>query len=167
MKRKTLFALAMVGFLCVGCAAGLYAGGQKQSDTETSAAAEPVELSIWGWTRAWLLEPAVENYKKMHPNIDFEITIIPFGDLWKKLAVALPSGQGPDMFWEYTEQIGPHATAGLLAEMPKDLFPQSFIDQIQTPDVYGLIEGKWYTLPWAAQNSVMFYNKKFWAEAAV
>ena len=65
-----------------------------------SQAARQVNLSFWsGYPE---MEPVfnkiAEDYQKLHPNVNIEVSTYKLRDVERKLAVSVPTGTGPDIF---------------------------------------------------------------------
>lgn len=160
-KLALLARIGLISVLLVAPIGVAFGIGQSESPDES----QEITLQIWGWGNPLRIDPAVEAYAEIAPDVNFEVSVFPFGDYWTKLAAAVPAGTGPDLFLIHTRFTHEYASAGLLSEMPEDLFPQSFVDQFKNPDMYGYVGGKRYLLPWAEQNGVLFYNKEMAADA--
>ena len=66
-----------------------------------SAAADPVKLTwwhLWGGSRTELIDKLVAEYKKIHPEVEFEITFTPPNELNNKIMQAAGTGTLPDIF---------------------------------------------------------------------
>ncbi len=76
---------------------GVYATGQQ----EKPAKAEKVTLQMWddysGKTRDPIVKAAIEQFKKIHPNVEIQRTVRPLKDLTSMIIPALSAKKGPDM----------------------------------------------------------------------
>ncbi len=89
------------------------------------------EIVIWhGWgtdsTEAEILDEIISKFQEMYPYVTVDQVSVPFNDLKNKLTMAIPQGQGPDLF------IGPHDWVGELADYYKVIEPiDKYIDPLK------------------------------------
>ncbi|HKZ93207.1 MAG TPA: extracellular solute-binding protein [Candidatus Bathyarchaeia archaeon] len=101
----------------------------------------------------------ITAFNKEYPNITVRFVWKP--NLKETLKVAIPAGQGPDLFTWAHDWTGEFAAANLT--LPID----NYVDQA-TKDLYfpaalsaGMYKGKLYALPIAAEAISLIYNKAF------
>lgn len=62
---------------------------------------ESVSINLWGFANnrdEWMHDLVDELWSDMHPNVDVELSLTPYSDLWPKLQAAFVAGAGiPDM----------------------------------------------------------------------
>lgn len=58
-------------------------------------------LEYWIWDNNQLpaVEQIVEAFEARYPNINVNVSVVPWGDYWERTLVALMAGSGPDVFW--------------------------------------------------------------------
>ncbi len=89
------------------------------------------EIVIWhGWgtdsTEAEILDEIISKFQDMYPYVTVDQVSVPFNDLKNKLTMAIPQGQGPDLF------IGPHDWIGELADYYKVIEPvDKYLDPLK------------------------------------
>lgn len=102
--------------------------------TGTSALAqEPVKITVWMHNhqpRVPLDEANIARFEAENPDVDVELVIIENAEFDTRLNTGLASGQGPDVFNQWTAYIGQFYQSGLLA--PVDPKPLGFdsIDEV-------------------------------------
>ncbi|CAB49101.1 extracellular solute-binding protein [Pyrococcus abyssi] len=115
---------------------------------------QPNELQVF--------QSLAEEYMAMCPDVEIVFEQKP--DLENALKVAIPAGQGPDLFIWAHDWIGKFAEAGLLE--PIDEYITDDLLQKFAPMAREAIEykGHYYALPFAAETVAMIYNKKIVSE---
>ncbi|MBO0778238.1 MAG: extracellular solute-binding protein [Ktedonobacteraceae bacterium] len=108
------------------------------------------------------------QYKKSHPNVKINITILENDAFKSKLATVMQSGNPPDLFQSWGGGVlFQYAKAGLVQDITADLQGQwgdSF--NKSALDVYGN-DGKYYGVPWDMGAVGIWYNKKLFAKAKI
>ncbi|NOZ92173.1 MAG: extracellular solute-binding protein [Dictyoglomi bacterium] len=124
------------------------------------------EIVIWhGWgtdsTEAEILDEIIDRFQEMYPYVTVDQVSVPFNDLKNKLTMAIPQGQGPDLF------IGPHDWVGELADYYKVIEPiDKYIDPLKLrayfvpvtlqADTY---KGHLWALPESFESVALIVNK--------
>lgn len=108
---KLVAALSLVALLGAGC------GGPS---TAQVAASKPVKLVIWRVFDAEdSLQPIMQAYQKIHPNISFEYRELRSNEFKNELLRALAEGTGPDIFSLNNAWVGEYQS--LIAPLPSSL----------------------------------------------
>ncbi|NTY02461.1 extracellular solute-binding protein [Deinococcus sp. JMULE3] len=142
----------------------------------TPASAE--KLTIWvvgDETTPKILQPAVDLYKKDHPNVTFEVRAVPGDQAFTKYLAALASRSGPDIitgYLSYGIEIG--KKGGLLNLQEK--YP-ALVSSVRKTANKGIldsitsVDGNVYALPYDLTVQLMYYRKdlvktppRTWAE---
>lgn len=114
MKIKKLTAIAGIVVLISGILAGCGNSAQPEDDTAVQNAetvkeagdGTEVTLTIWSYTDQ-LLTPVIEEYKKDHPNVNFEVTYVTGSEIYQKIVASLATGQElPDLIAHEATQRG-------------------------------------------------------------
>ncbi len=165
MKRTMLkIALAAALFLVAGALS--FAGG----DAEATRSKSPVKLSLWNSSQTmvdWYNETVIPQFKKTYPEVEsVDILYMPIQDFVKKLAVALPSGDVPDVIEIEDSWATPYVTAGYFDPNTDEL--NNLVNKMQ-PAFKGCLtyEGKMWGVPVAPFHEIMFYNKDMMAAAGI
>ena len=156
-----------VVLLVIGSLAA-FGGGAKESDTK--AAGEVKTLSIWSILAEEAFAPVADEYKKTHPNIEFEFLQIPWSNAgWaQKCMTGLLSGQLPDI--AHTVQAAAEWSAPVRG-VYRSLNPFLEADGMPAPTEpvpimrVSTLEGQVYGLPLTWDYSLIYYNKKMFSEA--
>lgn len=171
--KKTVTSLSLVllfALLIAGCSGGTENGSGKSDSSAKKAGGE--ELSIWATNiNVPLLEKAVEEYQKDHPDFKLSVEEMNNDDIRSKVTTGLQAGgQGlPDGALLVDDGITGYVTnfksefaniSSLGFSDYKDDFPQYKLDSIS-------YEGDIYAIPFDAGPVGVFYRADLFEEAGV
>ena len=154
--KKVLSVVFLVSFLVVSLTSFAYA--------------QETTLTWWAWGTGHFLgaEPDIEKYTKLHPDIKFETTIVPWGDYWKKLLAGIAAGRSPvDIITFHNSQAGRFLE--YLEPLPEDLFPLSRMRKVffAIDEAYLMPDGKLHWTPGGTSAPLIFYDSEMWQEAGL
>ena len=161
MRKKLLFLLLIVAIMVTP----LFAGGDSEK-----AGSKEVKLTLWNSSQTmveWYDEVVTPAFKEMYPEVtDVEVLYLPIQDFVKKLAVALPSGDVPDIMEIEDSWATPYLTAGYFDPNTPEL--NRILDQMR-PELKNSVtyKGKTYGVPVAPFHELFFYNLDMMAEAGI
>lgn len=160
-KMKKWAALSMTSLMAVSMLAGCggSSSGEKK-DGETSSG----KTEIVVWTRdstVAAVKSAAEKYNKQSENVEVKVVEQPALQMADQLSLALSSDEAPDIVSLDCTKVPYFASIGAFADISdkyealdyKDTFSEGMIKS-------GQLEGKTYALPFAADVSVLLYNKE-------
>jgi len=174
-KLMILVSLLTVFALTFGGCAPVQTGGAAAPSGEQAAA--PVTVKLWMHNhppRLPLDEAILAQFQKDNPNIKVESTVIPDQEWDTKLATALASGSGPDLFNQATFAIGEFQKQGILA--PIDAKAAGYADQAAVYNAYesgnALLAGATfddmlYGLPTELSAYACYTNDDLWKAAGL
>lgn len=158
-KKFRIFAvIALVFGLGAGCT------GSKSGTT----------LKCMGWgdvEESKILQAAIAEFKKAHPDVDVELLRVPYNDYITKVLTQFSGGNAPDVMAVNAEQMVAFSTRGILVDLNpyvqkdtslslKDFYPEAL-------DHY-TVDGQLEALPRdIAPVAVMYYNKKKFDDAGL
>ena len=153
MIKSSMKAAAMVACLVLSAACG------------SAASADDVTLTVWSHeadepAKVALREQAARNLEASHPGVHVKITWYEKDGLNAALRTALPSGQGPDVFYVEPDQVE-YITNGLIVPLDSLVNWSNVYDwarQVWTHD------GKTWALPEEAYTNELYYNKDLLAK---
>lgn len=156
----------MINWFIYALLALLFCGGPAHADTATTG-----KLSIWlGYpetVEAFKLGEA--EFKKQYPNVQVEILTFELREFEAKLAIAVPTGAGPDilalhdfLFQRYYEGA---AYDDLPADITATVNDAKIIDAVFKDVVTR--GGKVWGLPWWTGRSALYYNLDHFKEAGI
>lgn len=165
---KKFLAVLMVTVLIFS----LTACGNKDNKTQGEGGEVDGELSgtivIWSWdVAAKALEEAAEEFKSIHPNVDFQIEDLGNDQVYDKLTTRLASNTGlPDVVTIEGERVATFVSK----------FPDGFVDMTDmiNPDEFlpvkiaeCKVNDKIMGFPWDAAPCGIFYREDLFEEAGV
>ena len=172
MKRKSLWALLVVAALALAGCSSSSNDAASTASPETSAAAEPVTVTLWhnlGDTQnAEATKALTDAYTAAHPNVTFDLVSQPGDNYFSLLQAAAVSKSGPDLvlMWtglfalKYKEYLT--NLKGLVAD--DALASQGSLEW--SSDNFDLANGP-YVVPLDRQFYIGFYNKAAFEKAGV
>ncbi len=170
MKKPLLRAFAAatiigLGASLAGCAGS--SGGASSDSVRADAeySGPKVEITFWnGWTggAAPVLVPElIKEFNASHPDIKVTGNAIEWGDIAKKMPLAIKSGKGPDVAVLHGDDVATYAAQGLLLKAddvvealgyaPAD-FPEGLMDS-------GNFSDSQYGVPWSVTPLGLYVNK--------
>ena len=178
MKRSIPAAVglaAAVSLVLTACSGG-NGGGTPSSEAptggtttaaETSAAAEPVELTLSGWSLKTTPEfqTLADAFHAKNPNVTVTLKEYDASNYNTLVTADLAAGVGPDIVTQKEVKYVPVFQAGGQLLDVTDL--QSQVD----PAISGMksyqVDGKQFALPYRNDSWVLFYNKDLFDKAKV
>lgn len=123
----------------------------------------------WDGANGQVLQGLIERYQKEHPGVTIEAVFVPGGELLTKLQTAITAKQTPSMAISDLVAMPLLTQSGALLPLD-DFIRQSNLnlaDYFPGPLVYGLYQGKRYSLPVSASNLGLFWNKNLFRAAGL
>lgn len=135
----------------------------------SSAVAAPKTLKVWiGYPEcAAVFKMAADDYMEEHPGAKVEVSTFELRDLDKKIAIALPSGSGPDIFEASDLTVHPYIGPGFVQPAPtkvKKWIQQNWNSAFYTPF---MDNGEIYSVPWVQGFQVLYCNLDHYKEAGI
>lgn len=150
----------LMGLIFAGVLPGLKGTSGPVSVTGT--------LAMWGLDRAEAIEPAIQNFKTLYPNVT--VTYRGFTDAAEyvqTLLDTLAAGRGPDIFsidnravLRESGKLSPAPAASFSVARLRELFPK-VVEQDFAP------QGAIYGLPLSIDTLALFYNRDLFDKAGV
>ncbi len=154
MKRFSFLAVVLVVLCMIGIA--------------PLAAQDAVTLQMWSRdsNQAFLRE-LVDMWNSSHTN-QIELTIIPAADFVTRVGVASAGGEAPDLLPIDLIYVPAFARAGNLAEIGDFIDALPYADQLSPSHIrLGEYDGGRYAVPFAAEGSILLYNKDLFEQAGL
>jgi multiple sugar transport system substrate-binding protein len=154
MKRFSILAVVLLALLAISVA--------------PLAAQDPVTLQMWSRdSNQDFLRELVDMWNSTHTN-QIELTIIPAADFVTRVGVASAAGEAPDLLPIDLIYVPAFARAGNLAEIGEFIDSLPYADQLSPSHIrLGEYEGGRYAVPFAAEGSVLLYNKGLFEQAGL
>ena len=133
-----------------------------------AAAAEPQTIVFLTVHSQDQLQPLLDGFKKIHPEITVEYEQVPFVDLQNILLQRLGSkSKSPDVFYMDPTNIPAFSDRGLLEPMPDSYIAEAATLMSHAAATGSMYGGKMMTMPVWGSAQILFYNKKLLAAAGV
>jgi len=133
----------------------------------TGQAHAQVILQLWHSYRAeerCALEKTLTQFNTNHADIRVDSLFVTYDAYMDKLNLAIPRGNGPDLFIGPHDRVGDWAESGLISPVDEYLSPGTlarFFKKTVDPLSY---KGKTFGLPTSFKSAALFYNKALVAE---
>ena len=139
--------------------------------TSAATAQEQVTIEYWQYffeARVTAMDQLIENFEAANPNITVEMTHFPYADYRTRTAVAVPSGEGPDIVQLFYGWLNDYIDAGLIQPLPVETFSPEMVEAEFFPMVQAMErDGEYFALPTAVRSLAMFYNERILEAAGV
>ncbi|GGJ53634.1 sugar ABC transporter substrate-binding protein [Deinococcus roseus] len=125
-----------------------------------STAFAETTLTFWhpmGGNDEVVLKKLTADYTRAHPDIKINLLFVPFAELQKKVSLAIPAGQGPDMFLGVHDGIGINSSSNLV--LPVDSYIKKSDYLASTIDAVSF-KGKLWGFPQSYETTTLIYNPK-------
>ena len=132
------------------------------------AAQDAVTLQMWSRdSNQDFLRELVDMWNGSHTN-QIELTIIPAADFVTRVGVASAGGEAPDLLPIDLIYVPAFAKAGNLTEIGDFIDSLPYADQLSPSHMrLGEYDGGRYAVPFAAEGSVLLYNKGLFEQAGL
>lgn len=125
------------------------------------------EIVLWDWSfepRNKWMEKYIAEWEAMHPGVTIKYEVMPEGDVGSKLSTAAVAGTGPDFSVLNEEWRVEYQRNGLLAPLPKDIFPQEWRDLLTSTPTLTAEDGELYVTSLGAMGAVIYYDKSLFEQ---
>jgi maltose-binding protein MalE len=185
LTNRALAFLLILSFLAVGlvgCQAQTPTASPTQPISPTTVISQPptdipvpptpthvpVKLTVWITTRvgqsaADAAKVAIEEWATMTGN-QVEVTENEFFELMGKLPVAIPAGEGPDVFMLTNDYVGTFSQGGLLSSIDNALTPEEYAKYTKSAVSAFSLGGHLWGIPVTADINALVYNKALVSE---
>ncbi|HRW05607.1 MAG TPA: extracellular solute-binding protein [Caldilineaceae bacterium] len=162
----TLLVSALLVTACPAAAPVAETGAQPAADgaeaSDAGMSDEAVTISIWhGWAGEYYanIEQVFQEYMDAHPNVTIELSKP--DNLGEAAKVAIPAGEGPDIFAWANDSIGDQALSGNIVPLNDLGIDQEFLENTYEPAaVNGVVwQGQIWGLPESQEGIALVYNK--------
>jgi multiple sugar transport system substrate-binding protein len=103
----------------------------------------------------------VQGFTKANPNVKVDVQPIPWEQAKDKMAIAVASGQGPDVIQVGLSLLPEFASAGALLDLSKQIgkYPALAPGNFTTGGAQSMkVNGKTYSVPWISDTRALFYR---------
>jgi multiple sugar transport system substrate-binding protein len=169
MDRRTFLAGGLAGgaaLALAGCSGALPTINSAKSGFGKTATGT-VEVWCRAATQAGLTA-AVSGFNQSHPNLKVQLTPIPDGQYVTKLATAIRGGEPPDVVDMDDINSMLFIFRDVFADLTTAVKGLDYFDKLSTGHLH-LLEhgGKYYGLPYLADNSMLYCNAELFEKAGL
>jgi arabinogalactan oligomer/maltooligosaccharide transport system substrate-binding protein len=162
MKKNLWLALNLLVAAAFALAACQPAATPTAAPQPTEAEMGPVTIQVWhGWRGDYLntIQEVFNEYTAMHPNVTIELSNP--DNLRDAATVAIPAGEGPDIFAWANDVIGEQALAGNIVALNDHGVDMAFLESVYEPAaVAGVVwQDRIWGLPETQEGIALVYNK--------
>jgi maltose/maltodextrin transport system substrate-binding protein/arabinogalactan oligomer/maltooligosaccharide transport system substrate-binding protein len=130
-----------------------------EEPTEAAEEAAPVEtsatLTIWADERRIpVLETLVDEFAQT-AGVEVVLEQVGINDMREQTRIAIPAGEGPDIFLTAHDQIGEYVESGLIAPINIGAKEDQFLGSALNAFTYN---GQLYGMPYASENVALYRN---------
>jgi len=133
----------------------------EEAVEEVEEAAEEAPMETTATLRIWADEnriPVLESLKdEVAETIGVELILeqVALGDMAEQVRIAIPAGEGPDIFIAPHDQIGSFIDGGLISPIDLGAKADSFVPSTLTAFTYN---SELYGMPYSSENVAFFRN---------
>ena len=168
--KRALCVFTAAALVLVGCGrddgdddaatdeSGSEVAGDESSGEATPAPDGPVEGSITVWamgTEGENLGVLAEDFMAEYPDVQVEVTAVPWDAAHDRLVNAIAGGQVPDVSLVGTTWMGEFATLGGLDETPDSIDSEAFFEGAWDTTI---VDGVSYGVPWYVETRLVYYR---------
>jgi N,N'-diacetylchitobiose transport system substrate-binding protein len=175
MKLNKLAALGLVGAVVLaacGSTSKDSTGGTTKETPASPASTTNQGATIRLWlngadTKQELVDYAIAEFKKQHPNVDVKFERQQWTGIVEKLTTALSSNDSPDVVELGNTQAQAFEAAGALEDLTAKKAEVGGDDLLQSLVEAGTYDGKFYGVPYYAGARVVVYRKDLLQQAGL
>lgn len=169
MKLKRFAALCTVALLLLAAC-----GGDDKETSEASSATAASEES--GTIRLWLngndtpddlVNYAVAEFKKLHPNVDVKFERQQWTGIVEKLTTSLSSNDSPDLVELGNTQAQAFEAGGALRDLSDKQEELGGDDLLQSLVEAGTYDGKFYAAPYYGGARIVIYRMELFQKSGL
>lgn len=163
-KRSTLIAAgaAAIVIAIAGVVTALTVSGQGPADQTT------VTVRLWDDQVAKAYEKSFAEFEKDNPDVNVELTVIPWDDYWEKLRTDIAGKSVDDVFWVDGGNYPVYADAGALVDVNKTLGADAAAAWAPSVVEQYTRDGVLWGVPQLADPGIaVYYNAELLADAGL
>ena len=163
-KRSTVLAAgaATIVIVIAGVVTALTVSGQGPADQTT------VTVRLWDDQVARAYEKSFAEFEKDNPDVNVELTVIPWDDYWEKLRTDVAGQSVDDVFWVDGGNYPVFADAGALVDIDKTLGADAAAGWAPSVVEQYTRDGVLWGVPQLADPGIaVYYNAELLADAGL
>lgn len=104
------------------------------------------------------MRKCVEVFQKNNPAVKVDLELVPFDQYFQKIAIALSSGSGVDVFDVDSPLVTSYAVQDALLPLDEYIDKSDWQDFVQVERTTGTVQGKIMSVPWSSSEQGLYYN---------
>jgi multiple sugar transport system substrate-binding protein len=176
MKRRKwsiLMGIVLVAsLLLVSCSQAASAPADAEVDTAGESSAEKASIRVmtfFAYDNPEVEEGVVAAFEEAYPNIDVQLDLVSYNDIFTKLKADIAAGTPPDVISMNYENLRQFASLGAIESLEDYVAADEYDMSIYFENTVAMhtLDGTLYGLPATFSDVVLFYNKTMFDEAGV
>ncbi len=110
---------------------------------------------------------AIEVFQQANPNVKVDLELVPFDQYFQKVAIALTSGSGVDVFDVDSPLVASYVAQEALLPLDEYIDKNDWADVVEVERATATVGGKIYSLPWSSSSQGLYYNVDMLHEAGI
>ncbi len=110
---------------------------------------------------------AVEVFQKNNPNAKVDLELVPLDQYFQKIAIALSSGSGVDVFDVDSPLVTSYAVQDALLPLDDYVDKSDWQDFVQVERTTATVQGKIMSVPWSSSEQGLYYNTEMLSAAGI
>jgi len=164
--RVSVAALAVTTLALTACGRSDDTGTGQPESTPISGGPATGTVTVWAMgTEGEALGDFVQEFTAQNPDVDVQVTAVPWDAAHDKIATAIAAGEVPDVSMIGTTWMGEFAATGALDATPDGVVdPEAFFPGAWDSTQVG---GTSYGVPWYVETRLLYVNTALAEQAGV
>ncbi|HYM90463.1 MAG TPA: sugar ABC transporter substrate-binding protein [bacterium] len=104
------------------------------------------------------MRKTVEVFGRNNPNVKVDLELVPFDQYFQKVAIALSSGSGIDVFDVDSPLVTSYAVQDALLPLDEYIDKNDWLDFVGVERRTATVQGKIMSVPWSSSEQGLYYN---------
>jgi len=113
------------------------------------------------------MRKTVEVFQRNNPNAKVDLELVPFDQYFQKIAIALSSGSGVDVFDVDSPLVTSYAVQDALLPLDEYIDKKEWQDFVPVERTTATVQGKITSVPWSSSEQGLYYNVEMLAAAGI
>jgi fructooligosaccharide transport system substrate-binding protein len=113
------------------------------------------------------VDQLIEGFERSHPNIEVDMQLVPYTQIFQTLEIRLAAGETPDVYLVDGPLTPSYAARGFLLPLDSYFTPQELEGWFNASVETGKYQDKLYSIPYATSSAALYYNKDIFKEYGV
>jgi multiple sugar transport system substrate-binding protein len=169
MLCSLLLVLALLLGACTAAPTGTTAPAAAGDTAASSAPAKVRVMTFFAYDNPEVEEAVVAAFEAAHPEVDVELELTSYNDIFTKYQTQVAGGTAPDVISMNFENLRSFATKGAVEPLTDYIARDSFDTSIYYDNTLDMhtVDGVVYGLPATFSDNVLYYNMDLFDAAGV